>query len=196
MTFLAPGFLIASLAAASAVVVLHFIVTRQPRAGILPTARFVPDMPATATARARRPSDILLMLLRVLILLAAGAGLARPVIKPSRGAEARVILADVSRAVGNVAELRDSVRAVFREGDAIVAFDSAARPITGNVADSIGALNRNSQIVPPVKSIPSFKPPRSRKTSPGTMIRPEKRKNHLRLPTISNTTPPGVGTED
>lgn len=141
MTFLAPGFLIASLAAASAVVVLHFIVTRQPRAGILPTARFVPDMPATATARARRPSDILLMLLRVLILLAAGAGLARPVIKPSRGAEARVILADVSRAVGNVAELRDSVRAVFREGDAIVAFDSAARSITGNVADSIGALN-------------------------------------------------------
>lgn len=149
MTFLAPGFFLASLAAGLAVVALHFIVTRQPRAGILPTARFVPDLPATATARARRPSDIPLMLLRVLILLAAGAGLARPVIKPSRGAEARLILADVSRAVGNVAELRDSVRAVFREGDAIVAFDSAARSIEWNVADSIGALNltqRNANV--------------------------------------------------
>lgn len=145
MTFLAPGFFLASLAAALAVVLLHFIVTRQPRAGILPTARFVPDLPAAATARARRPSDILLMLLRVLILLAAGAGLARPVIKPSRGAEARVILVDVSRAAGNVAELRDSVRAVFREGDAIVAFDSAARSIGGSLADSIGALSITSR---------------------------------------------------
>ena len=62
MTFLAPGFFFASLAVAAAVIALHFIVTRQPRAGILPTARFVPNMPATATARATRPSDIPLML--------------------------------------------------------------------------------------------------------------------------------------
>src|SRR6476659_4070234 len=111
MSFLAPAFFYASLAVAAAVVALHFIVTRQPRAGILPTARFVPDLPATATARATRPSDIPLMLLRVLLVLAAGAGLAKPILKPSRGAEARVILADVSRSVRDTTAIRDSVRA-------------------------------------------------------------------------------------
>jgi hypothetical protein len=140
MTFLAPGFFFASLAVAAAVVALHFIVTRQPRAGILPTARFVPNMPATATARATRPSDIPLMLLRVLLVLAAGAGLAKPVLKPSRGAEARVILADVSRSFSDSTVLRDSVRALYRSNDALVVFDSAARVISGSVSDSINAL--------------------------------------------------------
>lgn len=137
MTFLAPGFLYASLAVAAAVIALHFIVTRQPRAGILPTARFVPDLPATATARATRPSDIPLMLLRVLLVLAAGAGLAKPIFKPSRGAEARVILADVSRSVRDTTALRDSVKALYRNHDVIVEFDSAARVIS---SDSIATL--------------------------------------------------------
>ncbi len=140
MTFLAPGFFLASLAVAAAVVALHFIVTRQPRAGVLPTARFVPDLPATATARATRPSDLLLMLLRVFLVLAAGAGLAKPVIKPSRGQDARVILADVSRAVTDTATLRDSVRAQYREQDALILFDSSARIVTVPGADSISAI--------------------------------------------------------
>jgi hypothetical protein len=139
MTFLAPGFFFASLAAAAAVVALHFVVTRQPRAGVLPTARFVPDLPANATARATRPSDLLLMLLRVLLVLAAGAGLAKPIVKPSRSAEARVILMDVSRSVSDSSAIRDSVRALYRNHDAVVVFDSSARVIAENAADSIRA---------------------------------------------------------
>lgn len=139
MTFLAPGFFYASLAVAAAIAALHFIVTRQPRAGILPTARFVPDVPATATARAARPSDLPLLLVRMLLVLAAGAGLAKPVIKPSRTAHARVILADVSRAVTDTGALRDSVRSVYRDGDVIVAFDSAAA-LVGNL-DSLAAID-------------------------------------------------------
>jgi hypothetical protein len=137
MTFLAPGFFIGALAVAAAVVALHFIVTRQPRAGVLPTARFVPDLPATATARATRPSDLPLMLLRVLLVLAAGAGLAKPIIKPSRGVEARVILADVSRSVQDTGALNDSVRAYSRSHDVVIAFDSSARPVA---ADSVSHL--------------------------------------------------------
>jgi hypothetical protein len=141
MTFLAPGFFYASLLVAAATVALHFIVTRQPRAGVLPTARFVPDMPATATARATRPSDLLLLLLRVLLVLAIGAGLAKPVLKPSRGATARVILADVSRSVTNVAALRDSVRSMYRDGDIIIAFDSSARTLGESPLDSLAATS-------------------------------------------------------
>ena len=145
MTFLAPGFFLASLAVAAAVVALHFIVTRQPRAGVLPTARFVPDLPATATARATRPSDLLLMLLRILLVLAVGGGLARPVLKPSRGTDARVILVDVSRAVKDPSPLRDSVRSIYRDRDILIAFDSAARIVAGDVGDSITALTPGVQ---------------------------------------------------
>ena len=140
MTFLAPGFLFASLAVAAAIVALHFIVIRQPRAAILPTARFVPDTRATTVARDRRPSDLLLMLLRVLTVLAAGAALAKPVLTPSRGAEARVILVDVSRSVRDSIAMRDSVRALWRNQDALVLFDSSARLIGGNAGDTTGAL--------------------------------------------------------
>jgi hypothetical protein len=140
MSFLAPGFFFASLAVAAAIVALHFIVTRQPRSAILPTARFVPDTRATAVARAKRPSDLLLMLLRVLLVLAAGAGLAKPVLKPSRIAEARVILVDVSRSARDSLATRDSMRSIYRDGDAVVVFDSSARLVVGNVADSLGAL--------------------------------------------------------
>ena len=141
MTFLAPGFFYASLLVAAATVALHFIVTRQPRAGVLPTARFVPDMPATATARATRPSDLLLLLLRVLLVLAMGAGLAKPVLRPSRGESAKVILADVSRSVTNAAGLRDSVRSIYRDGDIVIAFDSSARTLGGSPLDSLDAIS-------------------------------------------------------
>jgi aerotolerance regulator-like protein len=140
MTFLAPGFFFASLAVAAAIVTLHFIVTRQPRAAILPTARFVPDTRATTVARARRPADVPLMLLRVLTVLAAGAGLAKPVLTPSRGAEARVILVDVSRSARDSTAIRDSVGVIYRDGDAVVVFDSSARMLTGNVVDTLGGL--------------------------------------------------------
>jgi hypothetical protein len=140
MTFLAPGFFFASLAVAAAIVALHFIVTRQPRAAVLPTARFVPDTLATAVARAPRPSDLLVMFLRVLLVIAAGAGLAKPVLTSSRGREARVILVDVSRSARDSLAIRDSVRGLYRNGDAVVVFDSSARLLSGNLGDTVGAL--------------------------------------------------------
>ncbi|HEX6575178.1 MAG TPA: BatA domain-containing protein [Gemmatimonadaceae bacterium] len=146
MTFLAPGFFFASLAVAAGIVALHFIVTRQPRAGILPTARFVPDMPATATSKATRPSDLLLMLLRVLLVLAAGAGLAKPIFKPSRGAEARVILADISRSVLDSGGVADSVRALYRNHDVLIAFDSSARVVSGDSAQHLRRTNVRGNI--------------------------------------------------
>jgi hypothetical protein len=142
MSFLAPGFFYASLGVAAAVVALHFIVTRQPRAAVLPTARFVPNLPANATARATRPSDLLLMLLRVLLVLLIGAGLARPIFKPSRNKSARVILVDASRSVGDIAAVRDSAARYYRDGDAVIVFDSAAKVVTGRAGDSIRTITK------------------------------------------------------
>lgn len=140
MSFLAPGFLIAAAGAALAVIALHFIVTRRPRAMVFPTARFVPDIPVAARARSVQFSDLLLLAVRVLIILLAGAALARPIFPPQRERVVRVIAADVSGSVANVAETRDSVRALFRRGDAIVLFDTAAW--LGSSPDSIGTKAR------------------------------------------------------
>jgi hypothetical protein len=137
VTFIAPGFLYAALAVAAGIVALHFIVTRQPRAAILPTARFVPDSPATAVVRDARPNDLLLMLLRVLIVFAAGAALARPVIKPSRQPVGRVFLVDVSRSPASAKDAVDSVKAGYGEGDAIIEFASTTRSLTVQSMDSI-----------------------------------------------------------
>ena len=127
MSLLAPGFLTAAVIAAVGMVLLHFIVTRRPRAIPFPTARFVPDVPVTARARSIHFSDLLLLAVRVLTILLAGAALARPVFPPRRERIVRVIAADVSGSVAHIAEVRDSVRALYRPGDALVVFDTAAR---------------------------------------------------------------------
>ncbi|HEV7387356.1 MAG TPA: BatA domain-containing protein [Gemmatimonadaceae bacterium] len=140
MTLLAPGFLYGSLAIGAAIMTLHFLVTRQPRSSFLPTARFVPDTRATTIAPASRPSDLSVMLLRVLMVVAAGLALARPIVQPSRRPQARVVLVDVSRSVGDTLSLRDSARTNYRDGDALVLFDSAARVIGGNAGDTLGKI--------------------------------------------------------
>jgi hypothetical protein len=142
MTFLVPGFLWGAIAVAAGIVALHFIVTRQPRASVLPTARFVPDSAATATVRDARPSDLLLMLLRMLVVLASGAALARPVIKPNRQTSARVFLMDDSRGVANVSEAADSVKRLYRAGDGVIVFDSVARSLGAKPLDSLSVAPR------------------------------------------------------
>ncbi|MDQ2889480.1 MAG: BatA domain-containing protein [Gemmatimonadota bacterium] len=135
MTFLAPAFLTAAVIAAACVAVLHFIVTRRPRAVLFPTARFVPEVPSTARSRSVRLSDLLLLMVRVLTIILVGAALARPIFPPHRERIARVILADISGSVASRSEVRDSVRTQFRRGDAIVMFDTIAR--TTQFPDSI-----------------------------------------------------------
>ncbi|HEU4630687.1 MAG TPA: BatA domain-containing protein [Gemmatimonadaceae bacterium] len=140
MTFLAPWFLAAGAAAALAVVVVHLLALQRPPVAPLPTARFVPDLPARAASRANRPTDRWLLALRVLAVLLLAAAFARPVPTPQRAALRRVLLVDRSRAVGDAAALRDSALARFRPGDAIILFDSAAHVVPAPDADSLRTL--------------------------------------------------------
>jgi hypothetical protein len=129
VSFLAPAYLTAAVVAAVGAVLLHFIVTRRPRSVAFPTARFVPDVPVAARARSVQLSDLLLLAVRVLTILFAGAALARPVFPPHREHIVRVIAADVSGSIANIGEIRDSVRSLYRPGDAIVVFDTAAKVV-------------------------------------------------------------------
>ncbi len=124
----APAYLLAALAASAVVVALHLWGWRRPPAVPLPTARFVPPSAVRALSPEVRPSDLLLLALRVLALLLAGTALARPAVAPRRAGDARVIVVDASRRVGRMAEAMDSARAHAAGADAVswIRVDSAA----------------------------------------------------------------------
>lgn len=126
LSFFAPGYLLAALAAAGALVAAHFIVRRQPRAMTLPTARFVPDAPVLTTGWDRSPSDLLVLALRVLCVLLAGLALAGPFLRERSGASAKLILADRSRAVADTAEVRDSIAAIRADGDVVIEYGAGS----------------------------------------------------------------------
>ena len=120
MSFLAPAWLLVAAAAAGAVIVLHFFARQRPRPAPLPTARFVPDIAARAPSLASRPSDALVMVLRVLALLAAGLALAGPQRRPQRRPVARVVAVVLSGSERSPGEALDSAAARSSQGDSLV----------------------------------------------------------------------------
>lgn len=135
MTFLAPVYLAVAGGLAALVVALHLIVTRDPATVPLPTARFVPDRPVRARARAFKLSDVLLLLCRAGLVLSAGAALAQPIPTPRRRPLARIVMADRSGSVADAAAVRDSANALLSPGDALMPFDSAAS--TGSISAAL-----------------------------------------------------------
>jgi hypothetical protein len=125
VTFLAPWYLVAAGALAASVVVLHYLVMRQPPRDILPTVRFIPQHPAIVRTWNRRPDHLLVLALRTAALLLIGAAFARPVWHRHRVRVAHIVLADRSRAVNRATEVGDSVRHVETGSrDVVIPFDS------------------------------------------------------------------------
>jgi hypothetical protein len=130
MTFLAPGWIALAAGAAMAVVAIHLIAWRLPRAVTLPTARFVPDEPARLASRTLRPSDLALLALRVAIIMGAGLALAKPRLGVSPGGVATVIAIE-RVAIGDTSAVRDSLRAIpGADRVSYVVFDTSARVFT------------------------------------------------------------------
>ena len=129
MIFLAPVYLIAAGAVAAGAVALHFLSTREPDTDLLPTVRFIPDVPVQANTITLRFSDLWLLVLRVLLLLLLGTALARPLIHPVAAPVLRIAAVDVSRAVASPHELLDSARGHIEGAAAVVLFDHEARTV-------------------------------------------------------------------
>lgn len=117
--FAVPWVFGAALAAALAITALHFLSVRQPRVMMLPTARFVPERDARAVARQAKPSDVPLLLLRVIALLAAGAALAGARCGERGTRTASIVVIDA-------AQRADSAALVSRVVDAAGTGDAAA----------------------------------------------------------------------
>jgi hypothetical protein len=144
ISFLHPGFLYAAFGVAAGIVALHFLVTEQPRTGMLPTVRFFPDLPARATTLTLRLSDLLLLAMRVLTALLVGAAFAQPRINPTHRIVARIVAVDLSDGSGSIREVRDSALAYIGDSEkaaAVVLFDSVAREVdVGQAVDSLRDL--------------------------------------------------------
>jgi hypothetical protein len=125
MTWLVPSALAIAGVAAAIAVALHFIARSRPLAEPLPTARFIPARPVHARARSIALTDLLLLFVRIAALLAIGLAVAAPAIG-GRGGVARIVLLDRSRAVADIDESRDSVRALGATNGLVIPFDSAA----------------------------------------------------------------------
>jgi hypothetical protein len=137
VTFLAPWALWAAGAVSAAVIALHILASRHPRVTPLPTARFIPDVPLRATARALRLSDVLLMLVRVAAVMLVGVAFARPELARGRRVVGRVVMVDASRALASRAEAADSAKGLLARGDVLIAFDSSAHAIRNASTDSL-----------------------------------------------------------
>jgi hypothetical protein len=131
MTFLAPWALAMGVIGAAGAVLLHLVSRQRPAAYLLPTARFIPDRQTLVSRAATRPTDLLLLALRVLLLLAAGAAFARPVLTSGQSAQGRIILLDRSAAVADPADAWRRTRVLANDGipTVLIAFDSAASAI-------------------------------------------------------------------
>ena len=148
MTFLVPwAFAIAGMAAAGTVL-LHFVSQQRPAAYVFPTTRFIPDRRALVSRASARPRDLLLLVVRVLLLLSAGAAFARPVMAPHRGAIARVVLLDRSRAVANAPNAVAAARAALSDGapSILIAFDSIPTIVATTALDSLVGAPRSNAV--------------------------------------------------
>ncbi|HEY7771261.1 BatA domain-containing protein, partial [Longimicrobium sp.] len=93
LTFAAPAFLLAGTLAMLVPLALHLI-RRRPLGRVpLPTARFLAEDPRNAV-RVSRPTDLLLLVLRMLLLLLVGAAFSRPAWIPAPKGTSAVVLLD------------------------------------------------------------------------------------------------------
>ncbi len=151
LTLGAPLFLLAGALAALIPLALHLIRRRPPTRSPLPTARFLSE-DARSSIRVSRPTDRLLMALRILLLLLAGAALARPSWAPAPRGTREVVLLDRGAAMRDSDAWRRGVEEarrtlIARDGSArgdLVVFDTSAvhlpqRRLTGATFDSLAA---------------------------------------------------------
>ncbi len=146
MTFLVPAWLAGTAVLMAAVLALHLLARSRPRPAMLPTARFVPDRPATATALARRPADLLLLLLRLLVVALLGLSFAQPIRPGTR--TVRLVLLDSAR----ISPALDSAtQALVKQADAVISFGT---PDQGALSAAlVAAVRAASAITTPGDSV-------------------------------------------
>jgi hypothetical protein len=169
LTFAAPAFLLAGALGVLVPLALHLIRRRPPGRVPLPTARFLAEDPRNAV-RVSRPTDLPLLILRMLLLLLVGGAFSRPAWIPAPEGTSTVVLLDRGGALdadGWRAGLSAARQALLGpQGEArgeLVLFDTAAvhvprARVRAELFDSLlaaGPGDARSDYVEALRAIPS-----------------------------------------
>jgi hypothetical protein len=159
LTLGAPLFLLAGALAALVPLALHLIRRRPPSRSPLPTARFLAE-DARSSIRVSHPTDRLLLALRMLLLLLAGAALAKPRWIPAPSGTREIVLLDRSAAMKESMAWARGVATARRtllapDGSArgeLILFDTAAvrvpsARVNAALFDSLAAAGPGAQTV-------------------------------------------------
>ena len=122
-------------------IALHFIARSRPVAEIFPDGALrsgASDSCAHAIARADR---LLLLLLRVLAICCSAWPWRVRCSRPA-GVLRRIVIADRSRAVANIATCGTACERISGDGDALIVFDSSAARVAGTAIDSLARERR------------------------------------------------------
>jgi hypothetical protein len=139
VSFALPWVFAMGVATAVGVVALHLLSTRRPPLRPLPTARFVPESDLRAVSRTSRPTDLLLLALRVLAVLLIAAAFAKPIPDAPGPAVRRVVALEWTTALVDAEAARTRALSLIAEGDALVVYDTAARVLPATALASLGA---------------------------------------------------------
>jgi len=159
LAFGTPAFVLAGALAALVPLALHLIRRRPPARAPLPTERFLTPDPRTSV-RVSRPTDPLLLALRMLLLVLAGAAFARPAWVPRARGTSEIVLLDRGAAMASGDGWRPAVLAARgqllgadgRSRGELVLFDTAAvrvprRHITPALFDSLASAPPSASAV-------------------------------------------------
>jgi hypothetical protein len=129
LVFGRPAFLLAGALLALVPLLLHLIAPRPPARAPLPTARFLTPEPRMRLRIERLPTDVPLMLLRMLFVFTLLAAFAEPRLEPRRAGTADIVLLDAGMPASLMAQAGDSARALADRAEraTVLVFDSAAR---------------------------------------------------------------------
>lgn len=141
--------------AALGVVLAHLLSVGRPPELALPTTRFVPEGPLEAVSRARTLRDLVLLGLRLLAVLLAGAAFAGLRIAPTRTPLATLLALDLPVYAIDTTAWRDSARAqlavrapvvgvVTSDGRAVTGDDAELRAFVDSVALPVSGANVSS----------------------------------------------------
>jgi hypothetical protein len=130
VSWLAPWALVVGAVGVVAAVVAHLLARATPEPMAFPTARFIPMSSASATRAARRPTDLLLLALRILAIVMIASAFAGPIIEPRIRGNALVVIVDRRSTVADSAEVRDSLASRAAERDHPVRLVDMASGIT------------------------------------------------------------------
>ncbi len=114
MTAAYPWVLWGTLFAALAVVAAHLLSISRPPVLSFPTARFAPERTVPSVSRASRPTDVLLMVLRMFAVICAGVAFAGVTFDQSRESVVTLIAVD-DMVAADTAVLRRSIGEVVRD---------------------------------------------------------------------------------